>query len=205
MPSEPQLPDASRQAVSIVAPAYNEEAAAADTARALLEVAAQLGPETEIIFVDDGSSDETYYCALNAGARVIRHPFNMGIGATVQTGFRFAAIRDYDVAIQVDGDGQHDPKYIPQMIEIITKGDTDVVGGSRFLEGEGFQSSWSRRIGIKFFEMMYKVFVGINVTDCTSGFRAFGKNALEFIAENYPEDYPEPEVVIMLKKAVIFS
>ncbi len=183
--------------VIAVVPAYNER----NTIEKVIEEIQNSAPNIDIVVIDDGSLDDTYDCASNAKALVIRHPFNMGIGAAVQTGFRFATIRNYDVAVQVDGDGQHDPKYIPQMLEIIANGDADVVGGSRFLEGEGFQSSSLRRAGINFFEMIYKIFVGIDVTDCTSGFRAFGKNALEFVAENYPDDYPEPEVVIMLKKA----
>ncbi|MCD6417205.1 glycosyltransferase family 2 protein [bacterium] len=183
--------------VIAVIPAYNEEST---IEKVVGEVKASVSG-IDVVVVDDGSSDDTYHCALKSGAKVVRHPFNMGIGATVQTGFKFAAKRNYDVAIQVDGDGQHNPSYIPEMLKILKNSDADVVGGSRFLEKKGFQSSLLRRMGIKFFELIFKILVGIDVTDCTSGFRAFGKDALYFVAKNYPEDYPEPEAVILLKKA----
>lgn len=180
-----------------VVPAYNEE----ETIEGVVDEIRKKAPGVDVVVVDDGSVDHTAQKARAAGAFVVKHPFNMGIGAAVQTGFKFAVREGYDAAVQVDGDGQHNPKYIPQMIELLERGDADVVSGSRFLKKEGFQSSLLRRIGIRFFELLYRLLVGIRVSDCTSGFRAFGPKALSLVAENYPDDYPEPEAVIMLHRA----
>jgi len=182
------------RAIAVV-PAYNETEA---ISAAIAEIRAN-APMVDIVVVDDGSTDDTARKAKVAGVYVLRNPFNMGIGATVQTGFKFAVAKGYDAAIQVDGDGQHDPRYIPKMLEIIGNG-ADVVSGSRFLEKEGFQSSFLRRIGIRFFELLYRILAGIRITDCTSGFRAFGPRALHCVAEMYPDDYPEPEVILMLHR-----
>jgi len=184
------------RAIAIV-PAYNEQ----DTIESVVNEIFRSAPNIAVAVIDDGSRDNTFVRAKKTKARVLRLPFNMGIGAAVQTGFKFAFANGYDIAIQVDGDGQHAPEFIPQMLEIIESGGADVVSGSRFLEKEGYQSSFIRRLGIKFFELVYKILVRMDVTDCTSGFRAFGPNALRVVAENYPDDYPEPEAVIMLHKA----
>lgn len=184
------------RAIAVV-PAYNEQ----DTVASVVDEIKRTVPDVDVVVVDDGSVDDTFSRAVGAGAKVIRHIFNMGIGAAVQTGFRFAANNGYDVAIQVDADGQHDPKYIPLMLKIIKEKRADVVSGSRFIEGKGFQSSVVRRIGIKFFQMLYRILLGIRVTDCTSGFRAFANDALRFIAQNYPDDYPEPEAIVLIHKA----
>ncbi len=189
--------DAGKPKAIAVVPAYNEEKTVATVVNEIKNSV----PDIDVVVIDDGSEDNTFDKAKEAGAFVIRHPFNMGIGATVQTGFKFAVMRGYDIAIQVDGDGQHDPKFIPYMLEIISAGDADVVSGSRFLKKEGFQSSKIRRIGIKIFEHVYRILTGLKITDCTSGFRAFNRKALEFVAKNYPEDYPEPEVIILIHKA----
>lgn len=180
-----------------VVPAYNEQ----DTVARVVNEIRQCIPAIDVVVVDDGSSDGTYRVAKATHAYVLRHPFNMGIGSTVQTGFKFAFRRGYDAAVQIDGDGQHDPKYISRMLDIVSSGEADIVSGSRFLECEGFQSSFMRRMGIKFFEFIYRMLVGIRVTDCTSGLRLFGGDALGFVANDYPEDYPEPESIIMLHKA----
>ncbi len=184
------------RAIAVI-PAYNEQ----DTIASVVQEVKSSAPFVDVLVVDDGSHDDTYERARNAGATVLRHPFNMGIGAAVQTGFIYAVANGYDVAIQVDGDGQHDPKFIKEMLDVIGSGNADVVSGSRFLQKRGFQSSFLRRIGIKFFQLIYRLLVGMDVTDCTSGFRAFGGDALRFVAKNYPDDYPEPEVLIMLNKA----
>lgn len=184
-----------------VVPAYNEAETIGNVVREIV-----MNLDVDVCVVDDGSTDNTSQIARNAGATVLRHPVNAGIGTTVQSGFLFALRNGYDIALQVDGDGQHDPKYISNLIEPIINGDADVVNGSRFLNDIGYKSSFMRRVGIAFFRFIYKLLTGKTVTDCTSGFRAFGRNALEFLAKNYPDDYPEPEVILtLLKKGFRFK
>jgi glycosyltransferase involved in cell wall biosynthesis len=138
--------------------------------------------------------------AESTGAVVIDLPYNLGIGGAVQTGFIYAFENGYDVAIQIDGDGQHDPKFIPAMIAPITAGTHDVVIGSRFLDDarSGFQSTFLRRIGIRVFEWINSVIIRQRITDNTSGYRAFSRKAIELLSAEYPADYPEPESVIAL-------
>ncbi len=186
----------SGRALAIV-PAYNEEA----TIESVVQEIVKKVPGIDICVVDDGSTDSTRIRAQRSGAIVISHPLNMGIGVAVQTGFMYAVHHKYDSAVQVDGDGQHDPVFIPAMMSLLAQGEADVVSGSRFIDKGGYKSSFLRRIGIWFFEIMNRVLVGQRISDSTSGFRAFNRPAIEFLADDYPEDYPEPEVVIMLKKA----
>lgn len=189
--------NAHRVRVLAIVPAYNEEATIDSVVKEILKKV----PCIDVCVVDDGSVDSTVVRAKKSGAIVISHPFNMGIGVAVQTGFIYALRQKYDIAVQVDGDGQHDPAYIPAMMSLLAKGEVDVVSGSRFLNKGGYKSSFWRRAGIVFFEIINRVLVGQRITDSTSGFRAFNRRVIEFLAGNYPEDYPEPEVVIILKKA----
>lgn len=179
-----------------IVPAYNES----ETIEMVINEILDKVPGTDICVVNDGSIDDTAEKARRAGAIVISLPFNMGIGAAVQTGFMYAVENKYDFAVQVDADGQHDPSYINKMISILKQNNYDVVSGSRFLNKTGYKSPWLRRLGIKILEIINRVVVRQKITDCTSGFRAFNRSALEFLAQVYPEDYPEPEVLIVLKK-----
>ncbi len=181
----------------VIVPAYNES----ETIIKVVDEISHNVPFVDIVVIDDGSSDDTYLQAKETGVFVLRHPFNLGIGSAVQSGFKFAFEHNYDVAIQVDGDGQHDPKYIPKMLELIQDNVADVIGGSRFLTKEGFQSSLFRRLGIKYFEILFKILTGKKVTDCTAGFRAFSKDTIKLISKVYPDDFPEPEAVIHIYKA----
>lgn len=186
----------SEKKILIVVPAYNEEGCMGKVIR---EVKHQF-PRAHILVVNDGSTDSTATIAREEGVLVLEHPYNMGIGATMQTGFLFAFQNGYDLAIQVDGDGQHDPRYLKELVSPVLKGEADLVIGSRYLEEKGFKSSVSRRVGIRFFSFLYYILTAKRITDPTSGFRALSKRAIEFFSREYPSDYPEAESLIFLHK-----
>ncbi|MBL7959719.1 glycosyltransferase family 2 protein [bacterium] len=185
----------------VIIPAYNEEMNIAQVVRSVDETRSILFDALlDIVVVNDGSADRTLEAAESTGVIVLDLPYNLGIGGAVQTGFRYAFEQGYDVAIQIDGDGQHDPKFLPQLIAPIVSGTHDVAIGSRFLDSSraGFQSTFTRRIGIKMFEWINSVIIRQKITDNTSGFRAYNKKTIAMLAHEYPADYPEPETVIML-------
>jgi glycosyltransferase involved in cell wall biosynthesis len=136
--------------------------------------------------------------ARSHGARVITLPFNLGIGGAVQTGLKFACRHHYDVAIQIDGDGQHLPSEIPLLIAPLQRHEADVCIGSRYLGPRRYHTPLMRRLGMLIFSVVNSLLIGQRITDNTSGFRAFNRRAIEFLSANYPGDYPEPEVVVML-------
>ena len=176
----------------IIIPAYNEEESIYNTVKELIEKA----PEFDYVVINDCSTDRTREICEQEGFNVINLPINLGIGGAVQTGYRYAYIKDYDCAVQVDGDGQHDVTYLKQMADYLKKEKVDMVIGSRFIEKEGFQSSFLRRVGIRFFTVLIKLLTGVKITDPTSGLRMIGKNTLELFAKDYPKDYPEPETTV---------
>jgi glycosyltransferase involved in cell wall biosynthesis len=179
-----------------IVPAYNEE-------RNIGRVVAELrvfDPSLDVVVVSDGSSDRTAESAAAAGARVLRLPFNLGIGGAVQTGFRYAWEHGYDLAVRCDGDGQHVPSELPKVIEPVVAGDADIAVGSRFVAGEGYRSSPSRRIGIRLLATVVSAIARQRVTDTTSGFQALNRRALELFAADYPHDYPEVEGMVMTIK-----
>ena len=182
----------------IIIPAYNEEESIQSVIQSLYT------PDNifDIIVINDGSSDETSKLAKEIGrAIVIDLPTNVGIGGAVQTGFKYADRYDYDIAVQFDGDGQHEAGEISKLIQPIIEGRADCVIGSRFIgKNGGFKSTFARRIGIKVFQYVNTILVKQKVTDNTSGFRAYNKEAIKFLAHDYPTDYPEPETVILLGK-----
>jgi glycosyltransferase involved in cell wall biosynthesis len=180
----------------IIIPAFNEAENIEDVLRNL----ALQNSRWDLLVVNDASEDNTSRLARGTGlCTVIDLPYNLGIGGGVQTGFKYAREKDYDFAVQFDGDGQHQVQEIPKLLGIVTGGEADVAIGSRFnKKHNGFKSSFLRRVGIKIFEIFSYLFIHQHITDHTSGFRAFNKRAIQFLAGNYPSDYPEPEVVIML-------
>ena len=183
--------------VLIIVPAFNE---GVNIERTVREILAQPVP-VEVLVVNDGSVDSTAEIAERAGAKVVNLPFNLGIGGAVQTGYRYAFENDFDIAVQVDGDGQHDPVYLAQLIGPVLQGRVDMCVGSRFLENKaGFRSSFSRRIGIRFFHFLIRLLTGLTVTDPTSGFRACGRRLIELYAQYYPLDFPEPEAIVVARR-----
>ncbi len=180
------------RALAIV-PAWNEErdlpGVIADLRRAV--------PSWDICVVDDGSTDATAAVAREAGALVLSLPINLGIGGAVQTGYLWARKHGYEVAAQIDGDGQHDPQYLTAALRTIVAGTADLVVGSRYLGAGGFQSTAVRRMGTRYLSWFLRLRCGARVTDPTSGFRVAGRRAIELFAGNYPSDYPEPEAIAL--------
>ena len=185
-----------RLKVLVVIPAYNEE----ESVASVIEEIRLINKEYDIVVVDDGSTDRTFEKASSMGVTILRLPINLGIGAAVQTGFQYALRRDYDVVVQVDADGQHDPRFIADLVQPIESSQADAVIGSRFLGGLGYRSTWPRRLGIVIFSIVNSSIVGQRITDNTSGFRAYSRKAFGYLAECYPSDYPEPETIILLGK-----
>ena len=177
-----------------VVPAYNE----ADTVGGVVGGLLEQCPEFDVLVIDDGSTDSTSRCAEDAGARVIRHPFNLGIGGAVQSGFQYAREHDYRYVIQVDGDGQHDASQISLLREAMHQDPRlDVICGSRFLEDGKYPAPVSRRTGIHIFAFLLSRIMGQRVSDPTSGFRLYNRRAINLFARDYPHDYPEVEAVLM--------
>jgi len=181
--------------VLAIVPALNEEASVA-------RVVAELrGAGLDVLVVDDGSTDGTAAVARGAGATVVSLPFNLGIGGAVQTGYLAALEGGYDVAIQVDGDGQHPAEEIAKLMPHLQHDGVDLVIGSRFLAGTDYRPSTARRMGIGLFAWLVSRIVGVPMTDTTSGFRAAGPRAIRLFARSYPHDYPEVEAVLLASRA----
>lgn len=176
-----------------IVPAFNEEAVVANVILEILKAS----PDADVLVVDDGSSDATAEVAHAAGARVARLPFNLGIGGAVQTGFRVAWDEGYDVAIQIDGDGQHPPGELACLLKPLVEGRADYVIGSRFAGPSDYQAPKTRRSGILLLSWLVSRIVGHRMTDTTSGFRAAGRRTIELFAAHYPHDYPEVEATVI--------
>lgn len=175
--------------VLIIIPAFNE-------ARSLPQVLESLrGVPYDLCVVDDGSTDGTAEVAAQASPRatILRCPFNLGIGGAVQTGLRWARLHGYDAAVQLDADGQHEARELSTLLTGLAN--ADLVIGSRRLTGQGYQPAGTRLAGITLLCWLLSVRWKVRVTDPSSGFRAFGPNALALFAEEYPSDYPEPESI----------
>jgi glycosyltransferase involved in cell wall biosynthesis len=179
-----------------IVPALNEERSIAGV---IAEIRAA-DPEFDVIVIDDGSTDRTAAVAAESGAHVITLPFNLGIGGAVQTGYQYARDHDFDLAVQVDGDGQHDPAEIARLLDPILDGRADMVVGTRFAEGGGYRGTRLRRIGIHLFAAIVSLMVRARVTDTTSGFRAVNRKAIRLFAADYPHDYPEVEATVLLAR-----
>ena len=176
----------------IIIPAYNESECIQQTVTDIIKKA----PDFDYVVINDCSTDNTSEICHRNHFHIIDLPNNLGIGGAVQTGYLYAARNGYDIAVQVDGDGQHDPVFLNDMAQILEREDCDMVIGSRFLEKHGFQSSGIRRVGIRYFTYLIKVLTGRVITDPTSGLRMVNRRTLELFAKNYPKDYPEPESVV---------
>jgi glycosyltransferase involved in cell wall biosynthesis len=178
-----------------IVPAFCEERAIAGVVAEIRAFDAGL----DVVVVDDGSRDGTAAAARGAGAAVVRLPFNLGIGGAVQTGFKYALAHGYDLAVRLDGDGQHDPAELPKLIEPVLAGEADIVVGSRFAEADpGYRAPLARRLGIGFFARIVSLLVRQRVTDSTSGFQALNRKGIALFAADYPHDYPEVEATVMV-------
>lgn len=189
-------PDHDIMKTLVIIPVYNESAS---IERVLLDIKLEC-PDYDLLVVNDASKDESEQIVRKTGkASLINLPFNLGIGGAVQTGFKYARENSYDIALQFDGDGQHQVSEIEKLVKVIERGKADVVIGSRFnKKSEGFTTHTLRRVGIRIFQMASYLMIRQRITDHTSGFRAYNRRAFCFLADNYPTDYPEPEVVILL-------
>ncbi|WP_284036340.1 glycosyltransferase family 2 protein [Neobacillus sp. 114] len=176
-----------------IVPAYNEEQGIRHVVEHFKNI-----DYVDILVINDCSKDKTSLVCRELGLNVIDLPANLGIGGAVQTGYKYALNNGYDIAIQVDGDGQHNPSYIKQLIQPIMDGDADLVIGSRYLNKEGFQSTRVRRVGIQYFTFLINLLHKKKITDPTSGFRAANKKVIELFSQRYPIDYPEPESIVYL-------
>lgn len=179
-----------------VVPAYNEERAVGAVVREIL--ATELA---DVLVVNDGSTDGTATRAKEAGARVLDLPFNLGIGGAVQAGYVFAVRHGYDAAVQIDGDGQHEAADLAEILAPLSRGEADFVLGSRYVGMETYRATAFRRFGMHVFSATVTAVTGQRLLDTTSGFRAAGRAALRYLAEHYPQDYPEVESLVLLKRA----
>ena len=196
----PKLDTAGRR-IAIV-PAHNEEGAVGGVVAELKA----FDPRLDVVVVDDGSVDRTAEVAARAGAFVVTLPFNLGIGAAVQTGFKFALAQGYELAVRLDGDGQHDPQELPKLLGPLDRGEADIVVGSRFApvpadaDGNEHRPALARRLGIVFFARLVSLLTHQRVTDTTSGFQALNARGIAIFAADYPHDYPEVEATVMVYK-----
>lgn len=178
--------------ILIVIPAYNEE----ESIEKVVDHLTEHYPQYDYLVVNDCSTDSTEEILCRRGYNHITLPVNLGIGGAVQSGYLYATERGYDIAIQIDGDGQHDPAYIEKLIRPIVDGEADMAIGSRFIEKQGFQTSFMRRLGINLIRIIIKLCCGIEATDTTSGFRATSRELTAFFSREYAQDYPEPEAIV---------
>jgi len=183
--------------IAVIVPAYNEEKSIAAVVEDILHVAHSRNLLVTVVVVNDCSKDATSEIISKLNCVALDLPINLGIGGAVQTGFKFAFENGFDLAIQVDGDGQHPASEIPKLISAAEAQDIDVVIGSRFISKIGFQSSAVRRIGINYFKWLNRFMVGVKIFDSTSGFRLINNKALAIVSEYYPDEYPEPESIIL--------
>lgn len=177
----------------IIIPAYNE---AENIIRTISDIRLNV-TNMDYVVINDCSTDNTKELLKNNNINFLNLPINLGIGGGVQTGYQYALEEEYDIAIQFDGDGQHDARYISSLIKPIVSGEADFVIGSRFLQGKGFQSTSIRRLGINFLSQLIQILCKVKVYDVTSGMRAVNKKMIREFAINYAQDYPEPEAVLM--------
>ncbi len=189
---------AKQQDFLIIIPSFNEE----KTILSVVSGVRKLYPDTQVLVVDDGSQDNTALLARNAGAVVLSHPFNMGYGVCLQTGYKYALCNNYQYAVQMDGDGQHDPEGLKVLLENIKDGSCDIVLGSRFMGVNRYRLSVWRRLGIEFFKIILRLFTAKYISDPTTGFQAMNRKTLNLFAHDFfPYDYPDADVIVLLSKA----
>ena len=195
-----------KKKIMALVPAYNEQEKIGQVVRKIIAS----GKGIDIVVIDDGSSDKTAAHARQAHARVVRLTSNMGYGVALQTGYKYALDGDYDYLVQLDGDGQHDPAYIPELLKVVMSGEADLALGSRFLQekspGKGplpkYRAGTIRKLGISIFAFLTTRLVGLKVTDPTSGYQAFNKDVIAFFTRDFfPCDFPDADVILMVHRA----
>jgi glycosyltransferase involved in cell wall biosynthesis len=182
--------------VLVVVPAYNEE----ESLPVTLDELARKAPGRDVLVVDDGSRDRTAERARGRGVPVLSHPVNLGVGAALQTGFRWAVREGYDVAVQLDADGQHDPAFLDALLAPVVRGDCDVSIGSRYVSRTGYRAPFARRLGMLLFSTVVRWSVGQRITDTTSGFRAYDREVMEICQHDFPKDFPDAPLLIDLAR-----
>ena len=180
----------------IIIPAFNEEKQIASVIEGIRQYS-----DADIVVIDDGSVDRTYERALSAGAFVIKHPFNMGAGVAIQTGFKYASENHYDFLLQIDGDGQHHPAHIPDLFSAVENQKCDLAIGSRFLKNSEYKTGFLKYAGIRLFRKIVRIITGEPITDPTSGYRCMNRNVFQYCtADSYPWDYPDADIIIDLHR-----
>lgn len=182
--------------ILVIVPCYNERGGIAHVVHELTALRDQEGYQLDVLVVNDCSTDESLAIVRTLPCLYLNLPVNLGIGGAMHSGYRYAYQKGYDVAVQVDGDGQHPANELPAVLEPILRREADVSIGSRFINREGFQSSLTRRIGIKYFRWLNQLLIGKAIYDSTSGFRAFNRRTIEIVNNYYPDEYPEPESIV---------
>ena len=207
----------SRPRVLVIVPAHDEQASLRGTleqVRALPACAPARAGATpgrpavaggrayriDLLVVDDGSRDQTARVAREAGVPVLRHAVNLGVGGALQTGFRYAVANDYEVGVQLDADGQHDPAFLAALLEPVLRGECDVSIGSRFVTPSGYHAPLARRSAMMLFAGIVRLALGQRITDTTSGFRAYGRRAMEHCQFDFPRDFPDAPLLIALAR-----
>jgi glycosyltransferase involved in cell wall biosynthesis len=186
--------------VLIIIPAFNEAKSLPD----LLSSLESYRDRYDVIVIDDGSHDDTAAVARKLGVTVIQLPENLGIGGAVQTGFKYAVQHDYEIVVQIDGDGQHDPAWLDNLISPIRRGKANCVVGSRYMKehpDKNYKTPFLRRIGMIFSTSLLRLATGMTIYDTTSGFRALDRKVFTFFEHTYPVDHPEAETLLMLYRA----
>jgi len=180
----------------VIIPAYNEAASLPAT---LDEVRAH-ADGVDLLVIDDGSRDDSAQVARERGVAVVRHAINLGVGGALQTEFRYAVERGYEVPVQPDADGQHDPRFLPALIEPVLAGECDLAIGSRYVTASGYRAPLGRRLGMLLFSGVVRVALGTRIADTTSGFRAYGRAVMEICQHDFPTDFPDAPLLIVLAR-----
>ena len=180
----------------VVIPALDEQ----DSLPGILAEMRAVAPEYDVLVLDDGSRDATSQVARDLGVRAVRHPFNLGVGAAMQTGFRWALLHGYDIAVQLDADGQHDPRFLDALVDPVRDGVCDVSIGSRYLESGHYRTPRLRRMGMVLFAGVVQLALRRRITDTTSGFRAYGREVMEVCQYEFPKDFPDAPLLIALAR-----
>jgi hypothetical protein len=182
--------------VLAVVPAFEEEL----SLPGLLDELRARAPDVDVLVVDDGSRDGTSRAARARGVKVVRHPVNLGVGAALQTGFRYAVERGYDVAVQIDADGQHDPAFLGALLAPVLEGRCDVSIGSRYVARTLYHAPFARRLGMMVFSFVVRIALGQRIADTTSGFRAYRRPVMEVCQHDFPKDFPDAPLLIALAR-----